>query len=455
MKNTLLFLLFLLYPLNQIFNQCTARPSASYTQQYYKYASPRADFVVDDKDPPELGSKGTPPAQYFRKRNQCFSIRLHTMCTPGSDSNEKTAELFGKNMPYVNVKFQEGNLAFKVGKTVNINKPELFEIDPTKVENLRKLCVGNQYDPHCINIYIVDKIVSSGTGTESGHSSFPTDPYNVIFLRKEDASNANTVAHELGHFFGLVHTFENFGQNDNRIGDDGFDDTAMDPYPFPLSNGLKICDVNNIFNVGGINYSLPIDNLMSYYECPKVEKRFSAKQLKYMRHTALYFRKGLRKALVDMTTNIKWRLYNKDAYQTYAPLTVTNRHKVFVLVAHREVTWCDRMIEEMDNNPTIKAVMNDDFFPVIIYPEQLGRDGLNNFLGNMGFINNRDKEKMDLLDKWLSPTTVYYPAILVFDTETGRIDYFKYGYQDPKDIELILKQSLPLRKDISSVNTGN
>ena len=152
MKNKLLFLLFLLYPMNQIFNQCTARPSASYTQQYYQYASRRADLVVD-KEPQELGTpKGAAPAPYFRKRNQCFSICLHTMCTPGSDSNEKTAELFGKNMPYVNVKFQEGNLAFKVDKTVNINKPELFEIDPTKVENLRKLCVGNQYDAHCINI---------------------------------------------------------------------------------------------------------------------------------------------------------------------------------------------------------------------------------------------------------------------------------------------------------------
>ena len=108
----------------------------------------------------------------------------------------------------------------------------------------------------------------------------------------------STPIHEMGHFFGLPHTFEEIGSNTSTVTPaapggvttyefvrrdipanceqhgDGFCDTEADCYP----NGANTKDGYNQY------YILPIDNYMSYYGAAC---RFTQQQYNFMANTAM------------------------------------------------------------------------------------------------------------------------------------------------------------------------
>ncbi len=127
-----------------------------------------------------------------------------------------------------------------------------------------------------INIYFVTFFTSAinacgfadlngiGNATSSG-----------IFIRK-DCVNTRTIAHEMGHFFSLLHTFQGNGNelvngsNCSTAGD-GICDTPGDPYVEgdPLS-GYVTPDcrfVSGKMDTNGEYYNPDLGNIMSYYEC--------------------------------------------------------------------------------------------------------------------------------------------------------------------------------------------
>ncbi|TNE57550.1 MAG: hypothetical protein EP344_11050 [Bacteroidetes bacterium] len=96
-----------------------------------------------------------------------------------------------------------------------------------------------------------------------------------IVLRK-DCINARTFAHELGHFFSLLHTFEGNGTElvDGSNCDTEGDlicDTPADPYVAgePLANYVDPdCKfINTQTDANGDYYNPDLGNIMSYYEC--------------------------------------------------------------------------------------------------------------------------------------------------------------------------------------------
>jgi GEVED domain/Secretion system C-terminal sorting domain/Pregnancy-associated plasma protein-A len=134
---------------------------------------------------------------------------------------------------------------------------------------------------NAINIYYVDKIITSTGFEASGYAYYPGDAaiYNFILMDKDYQANEvnGTFAHELGHFFNLAHTFDgtsngNMHANAENVPRSGVNancstkgdlicDTQADP-----NGALTGC----VYTGGGSDkfgnpYTPPVDNIMSYY----------------------------------------------------------------------------------------------------------------------------------------------------------------------------------------------
>lgn len=131
-----------------------------------------------------------------------------------------------------------------------------------------------------VNIWVVNKIDGAdGFGFGSyiaGYAYFPGAPANVdgvILLAKEAKSGSTTLPHELGHSFGLWHTFQ------------GGTETSCPPNANCNTQGDEVCDTDPHMNTfacptgnnpcTGNSWSPVKHNIMSYTNCPD---RFSAGQ---------------------------------------------------------------------------------------------------------------------------------------------------------------------------------
>lgn len=123
-----------------------------------------------------------------------------------------------------------------------------------------------------INIFYCDSILmpkAAGLGSLGGIAY----PENVaIWVQKK----TNPLVHEMGHYWGLKHTFEGSG-SENADGSncqtegDEVCDTPADPYVNPEKMNLYI-DANCTFistkkDVNGQFYNPDVSNIMSYYPC--------------------------------------------------------------------------------------------------------------------------------------------------------------------------------------------
>ncbi len=107
-----------------------------------------------------------------------------------------------------------------------------------------------------LNIWVVDEIWDGNTAT-SGYANYPHNPMippHGIVIRR-DRINTNTLAHELGHYLNLWHTFEGGCTNDNC-----------------LTDGDRVCDTpakSNSGFVGNCNiFPLPQNPILATCDCP-------------------------------------------------------------------------------------------------------------------------------------------------------------------------------------------
>lgn len=120
-----------------------------------------------------------------------------------------------------------------------------------------------------------------------GSISVPSDTNlrDAIFLQK-DCFNAGILAHELGHYFGLYHTFETDafgaesadGSNCTTAGD-LVCDTPADPNG--SNDGLCHLSPQGVDGATGLYYEPPVCNIMSYYN-PTCDQFFTRGQLNRM-----------------------------------------------------------------------------------------------------------------------------------------------------------------------------
>jgi hypothetical protein len=134
-----------------------------------------------------------------------------------------------------------------------------------------------------------------------GFSYVLSDRTSNIVMSKFDLDDQKIFAHEVGHFFGLYHTFEK-----DQYGEDDFDDlhcntkgdrmcdTPPDPGGvFDIYVNYSTCEMNEHMDSGGHLYKPMINNFMSYYKpCYMKTYAFSLEQKIFLR---LSSRSDLRK----------------------------------------------------------------------------------------------------------------------------------------------------------------
>ncbi len=138
--------------------------------------------------------------------------------------------------------------------------------------------LGNYFVPNCINIFVVDSIkIPAGA---SGYAS----TFSHIVIEKS-VLVSTTAIHEMGHVFGLPHTWPPAGEVVKRTNcystGDGFCDTDADCYP----TGFSMLNPNCTFLPGptdgaGDYYIPPLDNYMTYFK--NCRCRFTQEQYNFM-----------------------------------------------------------------------------------------------------------------------------------------------------------------------------
>ena len=110
------------------------------------------------------------------------------------------------------------------------------------------------------------------------------------------------LAHEMGHYFGLVHTFNfdncsavTLANTDNdldgmlpAVTEDDVRDTASDPTTTCVS--APFC-LNSTVTINGVAFTPPLHNVMSYYGCAPLE--FSSDQLNAIKYNLRNGRSGM------------------------------------------------------------------------------------------------------------------------------------------------------------------
>lgn len=153
-----------------------------------------------------------------------------------------------------------------------------FQFDDFYDEDHLEDMLAMHYRPQRINVFLCTEVEVEGFGPAGGFASMPGGRDYMVLRKSTMNAFSNVWAHEMGHFFGLFHTFEtSFGDElvdasncittGDLVCDTGANPTDeagdFDPIPGISCNyiGEPATDANGDF------YIPPADNIMSYSPC--------------------------------------------------------------------------------------------------------------------------------------------------------------------------------------------
>lgn len=209
-------------------------------------------------------------------------VTFHVVVS-GANPLEITTETLIGEIEFSNRYYAQAGIKF-----FNCGSPRFIEgqesYNPVQGDNLNR----SNYVPNTINVYYVDEVTTNSGDGLCGYAQFPwvANPSNRYIVMSKSPGcliRGTTLAHELGHFYGLLHTHDSFmglefvnGSNCMTAGD-GLCDTPADPN---LGNGYV---ANNCTYDGtvvdplGQPYAPSVANIMSYAPSQCVN-RFSPEQ---------------------------------------------------------------------------------------------------------------------------------------------------------------------------------
>jgi hypothetical protein len=200
--------------------------------------------------------------------SKTFQVAVHVVKDEFGNKNINMTDIYSY-FDQLNIYFEPICISFNICDTLTIDN---FAFD-TITKDVHDAYMQSLYNlNNRINVYYVTNIIGTninGFATLGGIKNF-----NLGGIVIEKISTALTLAHEMGHYFGLKHTFEGSGtelvngSNCNIAGDE-ICDTPADPYnenedPFAYVDAtctfisLKQ-DLNDHF------YNPHVSNIMSYY----------------------------------------------------------------------------------------------------------------------------------------------------------------------------------------------
>lgn len=214
-----------------------------------------------------------------------FHIVRQTDGTINNDFNVN--ENISKAILYMNSKFIDANVQFYVCDLHYIDDDRFYNFD---ISNDQNLIMDTYNQDDAINIYLFNTMYDEIKGDMWGYTYMPftaTQGKNIIALRYSTFEELSTITHEMGHFFGLPHTHNDFsnqvdefvdGSNCQTAGD-CFCDTPADPKMDFANDVNEDCEyILNKVDAHGDIYEPATDLIMSYAR-HKCRTRFSLEQL--------------------------------------------------------------------------------------------------------------------------------------------------------------------------------
>jgi Pregnancy-associated plasma protein-A len=232
-----------------------------------------------------------------------FPLRLIWVTNP-NDTNESYKQKLTKTVEILNEGFDGAKIKF-----------EIFSIDTIHSELSIENLISDEYRPYddfskkhdlenIITVYYFahgepfceTNSNSISCAKKGGFSYILSDLSSNVVISHFDVEERKVLVHELGHFFGLFHTFEEHpygkdypGYIGSTLAGDNIDDTPPDPTnAYEAYVNYSTCEMQDFKDSKtGQAWKPQINNYMSYYKpCYLKPYTFSAGQLKFLAHSA-------------------------------------------------------------------------------------------------------------------------------------------------------------------------
>ena len=243
MKKQYLFLLFILGNIQLLIAQIGIHGQCGYIQP----PSEIDRLLKNKKDSQQFNlPEGTP---------QFIPIQFHLVGNDSGSGHINEATVLA-SLCQLNQNFIGTDLQFYFSGTFNyINNSKLFDLDFPNVPTEAKELYRTHKVTRAINIFI-------GNGLSSGNSGYYASSYDVIYMDKSYVNGHDVIlAHEMGHFFGLAHTF--FGWGETNYNPNEPTPTTVDY--FGNSYNVEYVDrSNNCENSGDFLCGTPADYIKNW-----------------------------------------------------------------------------------------------------------------------------------------------------------------------------------------------
>lgn len=218
----------------------------------------------------------TANCQQIQKVNKKFQVSLHIGVSNLGFQNvteENITEAFEK----LNSDFSPIGFEFEVclSEIMEDDRFDSLTVLPGNDEFVTMTSI--YYEPNTINVYLVDS-VETELGLVGGFAVGPGGLDAIVMDKTYINDEDDVFTHEMGHFFGLYHTFETeFGEEtvdgaNCETAGDLICDTGADPVPVPgpdpQADEDDLCNYRGptFLDSNGDWYVPPTDNFMSYYQ---------------------------------------------------------------------------------------------------------------------------------------------------------------------------------------------
>jgi len=206
-------------------------------------------------------------------------------------------ELLYTAVQNLNALLSASHIAFDFNSEIKVVYDKKLTLEKLYRNDLAEYCISKYGSNEKINLFIIES-----EGILNGYTPVLTERferyknkkgYNSIFIGNKAVFNNTTLAHEIGHFFGLQHTFGKdvnpFSTDESATGSNCFSsgdwlcDTPADPN-MPIKNCYQ--------NLEKSNFKPLFNNYMSYY--PNICKNaFTKEQSIVMQRFAYKYRNHL------------------------------------------------------------------------------------------------------------------------------------------------------------------